>query len=141
MAWLLDTNILSEGRKPKADPRVTAFLEAQPLSSLYISVVNVAEIRFGIELQQDPGRRLQLNDWLTQKLLPAFAGRVLPVTEDILLRWRLLMEEGRKLGHTYSHPDLLLAATAIQHGLTVVTRDRSDFDMAEVPVLNPWEAA
>jgi hypothetical protein len=60
------------------------------------------------------------------------------VTEDILLKWRMLMEDGRKIGHTYSHPDLLIAATALQHGLIVVTRDRSDFDMARVPVLNPW---
>jgi hypothetical protein len=141
MTWLLDTNILSEGRKPRPEPRVTAFYAAQPLNSLYISEVNLAEIRFGIELQQDPARRAQLHDWLTLKLRPAFAGRILPVSEDILLKWRLLMEEGRKAGHTYSHPDLLLAATALQHGLTVVTRDRSDFDMAHVPVMNPWQAA
>ncbi len=140
MAWLLDTNVLSEGRKPKPEPRVAAFYAAQPLHSLYISEVNFAEIRFGIELQQDPARRAQLNDWLTLKLRPTFAGRILPVTEDILLKWRLLLEQGRKIGHTYSTPDLLLAATALHHGLTVVTRDRSDFDMARVPVVNPWDA-
>jgi predicted nucleic acid-binding protein len=139
MAWLLDTNILSEGRKPRPEPRVTAFYNSQPLNQFYISVVNIAEIRFGIELQADPVRRAGLNEWLTLTLRPAFAGRILPVTEDVLLKWRLLMEEGRKIGHTYSHPDLLLAATALQHGLTVVTRDRSDFDQAKVPVFNPWE--
>lgn len=140
MPWLLDTNILSEGRKPKPDPRVTAFYAAQPLNTLYVSVVNIAEIRFGIELQEDLARRVQLNDWLTLSLRPAFTGRIPPVTEDILLKWRLLMEDGRKIGHTYSHPDLLLAATALQHGLTVVTRDRSDFDMARAPVFSPWDA-
>lgn len=139
MAWLLDTNILSEGRKPRPEPRVTAFYNSQPLNQLYISVVNIAEIRFGIELQADPARRAVLNEWLALTLRPAFAGRILPVTEDVLLKWRLLMEEGRKIGNTYSHPDLLLAATALQHGLTVVTRDRSDFDQARVPVFNPWE--
>ena len=139
MAWLLDTNILSEGRKPRPEPRVTAFYDTQPLNLLYISIVNIAEIRFGIELQEDPARRAELNEWLTVKLRPAFAGRILPITEDILLKWRLLLEDGRKSGHTYSHPDLLLAATALQHGLTVVTRDRSDFDKARVPVVNPWE--
>jgi toxin FitB len=139
MAWLLDTNILSEGRKPRPEPRVTAFYDTQPLNQLYISVVSIAEIRFGIELQEDPARRTQLNDWLTLTLRPTFAGRILPVTEDILLKWRLLMEDWRKIGHTYSHPDLLFAATALQHGLTVVTRDRSDFDKARVPVFNPWE--
>jgi len=139
MAWLLDTNILSEGRKPRPEPRVTAFYDREPLSQLYFSVVNIAEIRFGIEVQQDPARRAELNDWLTLTLRPTFAGRILPVTEDILLKWRLLMEDGRKIGHTYSHPDLALAATALHHGLTVVTRDRSDFDKARVPVFNPWE--
>lgn len=128
-------------RKPKPHPRVTAFYNGQPLNELYISVVNIAEIRFGIELQEDPARRAQLNDWLSLKLRPAFAGRILPVAEEVLLKWRLLMEEGRKIGHTYSHPDLLLAATALHHGLTVVTRDRSDFDRAGAPVFNPWEAA
>ena len=139
MAWLLDTNILSERRKPRPEPKVTAFYDAQPLNALYISVVSIAEIRFGIELQQDVTRRSELNEWLTLTLRPAFAGRILPVTEDILLKWRTFMEDGRKSGHTYSHPDLLLAATAFQHGLTVVTRDRSDFDKARVPVFNPWE--
>ncbi|HEY4049230.1 MAG TPA: PIN domain-containing protein [Acidobacteriaceae bacterium] len=86
MGWLLDTNILSEGRKRRPEPGVTAFYNKQPLNALYISVVNIAEIRFGIELQEDPARRVELNDWLTQTLRPAFAGRILPVTEDILLK-------------------------------------------------------
>jgi len=69
-----------------------------------------------------------------------FDGRVLQVTEDIMLKWRLLVEEGRKAGHTFSQPDLIIAATAIHHSLTVVTRDRSDYDKARVPVMNPWDA-
>jgi toxin FitB len=68
-----------------------------------------------------------------------FNQRVLPVTEDILFRWRVLMEEGRKTGHTYSQPDLIIAATALHHGFTVVTRDRDDFDKAGAPIINPWE--
>ena len=63
------------------------------------------------------------------------------VTEDIMLKWRLLVEEGRKTGHTFSQPDLIIAATAIYHGLTVVTRDRSDYDRAHVPVVSPWDAS
>jgi toxin FitB len=85
MAWLLDTNILSEGRKPRPEPRVTAFYNREPLSH---SVVNIAEIRFGIELQQYPARRAELNDWLTLTLRPTFVGRILPVTEDVLVKWR-----------------------------------------------------
>jgi predicted nucleic acid-binding protein len=85
MAWLLDTNIVSERRKPRPEPRVTAFYDAQPLNALYLSVVSIAEIRFGIELQQEVTRRAELNEWLTRTLRPAFTGRILPVTEDILL--------------------------------------------------------
>jgi predicted nucleic acid-binding protein len=114
--WLLDTNTLSERRKPKPEPRVAAFYDAQPLNALYISMVSIAEIRSGFQLQQDVTRRAALNEWLTVTPRPAFVGRILPVTEDILLSWRTLMEEGRKIGLTYSHPDLLLAATALHHG-------------------------
>jgi predicted nucleic acid-binding protein len=70
-----------------------------------------------------------------------FTGRVLEVTEDIMLEWRLLVEEGRKIGHTFSQPDLLIAAIALHHGLIVVTRNQKDFEKAGVPVLNPWDGA
>ena len=139
MAWLLDTNVLSELRRPKPEPRVVDFVSGCPLDQLYVSAVTFAEIRFGIELVVEPNRRAELNDWLTHKVRPMFDHRVLQVTEDIMLKWRLLVEEGRKTGHTFSQPDLIIAATAIHHGLTVVTRDRSDYDKARVPVVNPWD--
>jgi len=139
MAWLLDTNVLSELRRPKPEQRVVAFVAGCPLEDLHISVVTLAEIRFGIELVNDPNRRAELNDWLVHKVRPMFDGRVLQVTEDIMLKWRLLVEDGRKAGHTFSQPDLIIAATAIHHGLTVVTRDQSDYEKALVPVVNPWD--
>jgi predicted nucleic acid-binding protein len=116
-----------------------AFVAGCPLDQLYISAVTLAEIRFGIELVGKPNRRADLNEWLTNKVRPMFGERVLQITEDIMLRWRLLVEEGRKVGHTFSQPDLIIAATAIHHGLTLVTRDRSDYDKARVPVINPWD--
>ena len=137
--WLLDTNILSELRRRKPEARVIAFVGAQPLDSLYISTITLAEIRFGIELLEDAGRRAELNDWLTHKVRPMFEQRVLSVTEDIMFKWRLLVEEGRKSGHTFSQPDLILAATSLEHGLTLVSRDTSDYEKARVPVLNPWK--
>jgi predicted nucleic acid-binding protein len=140
MAWLIDTNVLSELRRPKPEQRVVAFVAACPLDQLHISVVTLAEIRFGIELVAEPNRRAELNGWLTHKVRPMFDGRVLQVTEDIMLKWRLLVEEGRKAGHTFSQPDLIIAATAIHHSLTVVTRDRSDYDKTLVRVVNPWDA-
>jgi predicted nucleic acid-binding protein len=140
VAWLLDTNILSELRKPLPEPRVEAFLLSQDLDSLYISVVTLAEFRFGIELAADATRRSAINDWLTKKIRPMFEGRVLPITEEIMLRWRLLVEEGRKVGHTFPQPDLIIAATAIEHNLTLVTRDRRGFDKVRIPIVNPWES-
>ena len=136
--WLLDTNILSELRRPKPEPKVLAFVAAQPLERLFVSTVTFAEIRFGIELIGEPNRRAELTDWLTHKLRPMFEQRVLAISEDVMFKWRLLVEEGRKAGHTFSQPDLIIAATALQHGLTVVSRDITHFIPAGVPVFNPW---
>lgn len=136
--WLLDTNVLSELRRPKPETKVLAFVAAQPLDLLYVSSVTFAEIRFGIELVTDANRRAELNDWLTNKVRPMFEQRVIAISEDVIFKWRLLVEEGRKVGHTFSQPDLIIAATALHNGLTVVSRDVSDYQKAHVPVFNPW---
>ena len=136
--WLLDTNVLSELRRSRADANVKRFVADQKIDLLYVSIVTFAEIRFGIELVDDANRRMELNDWLANKLRPMFDNRVLPINEDILLKWRLLVEEGRKVGHTFAQPDLLIAATALHHGLTVVSRNTRDFERANVAVVNPW---
>jgi predicted nucleic acid-binding protein len=136
--WLLDTNILSELRRPKPERKVLAFIAAQPLELLYISAVTLAEIRFGIELLPDVTRRSELNQWLAHKVRPMFEQRVLAVTEDIMFKWRLLVEEGRKAGHTFSQPDLIIAATAHYHGLTIVSRDTEEYVRARIAVFNPW---
>lgn len=138
--WLLDTNVLSEIRRPRAHRKVVAFVAEQPLDLLYVSTVTLAEIRFGIELVKDANRRAELNAWLTNKVRPLFAQRVLDVSEDVLFKWRLLVEEGRKSGHTFSQPDLFIAATALHHGMTVVSRDTDEYERAGAPVFNPWES-
>lgn len=136
--WLLDTNILSELRRPKPERKVLAFVAAQPLELLYVSTVTLAEIRFGIELLPEITRRSELNDWLAHKVRPMFEQRVLAITEDIMFKWRLMVEEGRKAGHTFSQPDLIIAATGQHHGLTIVSRDTADYVKAQVTVFNPW---
>ena len=136
--WLLDTNVLSELRRPKPDPKVVAFVASKPLDNMFVSSVAFAEIRFGIERLADAARRAELHDWLTNVLRPMFEQRVLAVSEDVMFKWRLLVEEGRKVRHTFSQPDLIIAATALHHGLTVVTRDTSDFEKARASVVNPW---
>jgi toxin FitB len=139
--WLLDTSVLSELRRPDPNPKVLDFVTAKPLDLLFFSIVTFVEIRFGIEQLADAGQRAELNDWLTHKVRPMFEERALSVSEDVILKWRLLVEDGRKTGHTYSQPDLIIAATALHYGLTVVSRDTSDFAKARVPVLNPWRQA
>ncbi|MBN8990544.1 MAG: type II toxin-antitoxin system VapC family toxin [Rhizobiales bacterium] len=137
--WLLDTNVLSELRRLRPDRKVLAFIAAQPVERLYVSAVTFAEIRFGIEIVEDAARRAELNDWLIHKVRPMFEQRVLAVSEDVMFKWRLLVEEGRKARHTFAQPDLIIAATALDHGLTVVSRDVADYRKARVPVFNPWK--
>jgi predicted nucleic acid-binding protein len=139
MGYLLDTNVISEIRRPRPHPDVVDFVARQALDDLYLSVVSLAEIRFGIEQVTDAARRRDLQQWLTHSLRPMFEGRLLPVSEEVMLTWRILLENGRKQGLTYAQPDLIIAATAQQYGLTVVTRDQPHFETIGVPVLNPWK--
>jgi hypothetical protein len=93
-------------RKPSPAKNVVAFVAGLPLEELYVSEVTLAEIRFGIELAQDARKRAELHEWLENRIRPMFEQRVLPLSEDVILRWRLLVEEGRKVHHNYSQPDL-----------------------------------
>ena len=86
----------------------------------------------------DASKRAELNDWLAHQVRPMFEERVLPVTEDVMFKWRLLVEEGRKAGHSFSQPDLIIAATALRHGLTILSRGASDYERARAPVVDPW---
>jgi predicted nucleic acid-binding protein len=136
--WLLDTNVLSELRRPNPNAKVSRFIATQPLDLLYLSAVTLAEIRFGIELVSDANRRAELQDWLTHKVRPMFDSRILPISEDVMLKWRLLVEDGRKAGHTYSQPDLIIAATGLHYDLTIVTRDTEDYARTRATIFNPW---
>lgn len=121
--WLLDTNIISELRKPNCHPLVKQWSDNQPPQSFYLSTVTLAEIRFGIERANDTAFRQELTQWLDETLRPWFSERTLGVDENVILTWRQLVEMGRKSGHTYSQPDLFIAATAALHDLCIVTSD------------------
>ena len=136
--WLLDTNVLSELRRLRPNARVLRFVSEQSAEQLYVSAATLAEIRFGIEQVEDIYKRMILMQWLEHTVRPLFGERVLDIDEEILLRWRFIIESGRKSGHTFGEPDALIAATALHHGLTVVSRDTSQYERANVPVLNPW---
>ena len=136
--WLLDTNVISELRKARADSGVVAFVEAQPGELLYVTEITFGEIRYGIEQLDAPSKRTDLNLWLDRTIRPLFAGRILPVTEDVIVRWKTMVVAGQKRGHTFGQPDLFIAAIAALEDLVVVSRDTLHFVEAGVPVFDPW---
>jgi toxin FitB len=135
--FLLDTNIISELVRPKPEPRVKAWVAATDEDLLYLSVLTFGEIRKGIASLKDASRRVRLETWLDSDLVLRFAGRILPVDQAVADRWgRLAAQAGPK-----SLPpviDGLLAATALHHNLTLVTRNTKDVAGTGVPVFNPW---
>jgi hypothetical protein len=138
--WLLDTNVLSELRRPRRDPHVVAWVDAQRAESLFVSRVTLAELRYGIEsLPAEDERRRALGAWLARTIRPWFGPRVLELDEDVLVRWRRIVRAARERGHTPPMPDVFIAATAEVHRLRVVTRNVADFLPLGVPVLNPWD--
>lgn len=137
--WLLDTNVISALRKPSCSRSVQAWSERQPNTSLFLSTVTLAEIRYGIERQADEDFRKTLAGWLDSVLRPWFSGPVLEIDEDMILEWRRMVARGKEQGITFSRPDLFIGTIASLHDLTVVTRNIADFERAGVLVLNPWE--
>ena len=138
-AFLLDTNCISELVRKGPEPRVLKWMEEADESLLYLSVLTLGEIRKGVACLPQSRRRSQLEAWLEQDLQVRFAGRILPIDAAVADRWGLLAAEAKRKGQTISSIDGLLAATAMQHNLTIVSRNVSDFANTHAAVLNPWE--
>ena len=135
MSYLIDTNVLSELRRKAPDAGVVAWFAQRPASTLFLSVLTLGEIRKGIEGLADASRRLALSDWLEAELPAFFTGRLLPVDAAVADRWgRLLATAGRLVPAI----DSLLAATALHHDLTLVTRNIRDFTGFGLQLINPW---
>jgi predicted nucleic acid-binding protein len=137
--FLLDTNCISELVRPKPDPRVMDWMDAVDEGLLYLSVLTLGEIRKGVAGLPQAKRRAHLETWLEVDLQTRFSGRVVPVDAAIADRWGLLASEVKRKGKALPVIDGLLAATALHHNLTVVTRNARDFTPTLVQVLNPWE--
>jgi len=135
VSYLLDTNVVSELVRARPDPAVVAWFDHVPDDSLYISVLTLGEIRKGIESVADGSRKETLRVWLEHTLPDWFEDRLLVIDEAVAEQWgRLQAQAGRPLPAI----DSLLAATAIQHNLRMVTRNEKDFDIAGLEVINPW---
>lgn len=137
--YLVDTNIPSELTRPKPEVRVAELLKKAGKERVYVSVLTLGEICKGIGELSPGAKRTTLQHWLDSVMRPWFADRVLPITAPIAERWGFFAAEGKLRGAPLAVVDGLLAATALEHNLTLVTRNVKDFTGRGVTLLNPWE--
>jgi len=138
--FLLDTNVPSELSRIRPDPRVALWLDDADDDELYLSVISTGEICKGFTVHPEEHRRASPEAiWLNDTLRPWFAGRILPISEAISERWGILEGQCQLKGLTLNAPHGLIAATALEHDLTIVTRNVRDFAGLGVRVFNPWE--
>jgi predicted nucleic acid-binding protein len=138
--FLLDTNIPSEMTRTRPQPSVSEWLDAADDDQLYFSVVSLGEILKGVTVLPESKRRSQLQQWLDETLRPWFQGRILSVNESIAERWGVLAGQCQLRGRPLKVVDGFIAATALEHDLTIVTRNVKDFAGLGVTVFNPWDA-
>ena len=137
--FLLDTNVISELVKPRPEANVTRWIEGTDESLLYLSVLTLGEIRRGIAALTQSRRRAALEAWLDKDLRARFEDRILAIDQEVADRWGLLTAAARNGGIVLPVIDGLLAATALEHNLTLVTRDTGQIPSMGVAVFNPWE--
>lgn len=135
---LLDTNVLSEPLKAASNSNVLAWIDAQIIETLYLSTISLAELRFGIAALPEGKRRDTLHFSFEQRVLPLFAGRILPFDDPASQSYATLRARARATGQAIAPADGYIAAVAASHGFTVATRDTSPFDAVGLAVINPW---
>ena len=138
---LLDTNVVSEPLRQVPEPRVVQWIDAQPMETLFLSAITVAELRSGLALLPPGKRRTGLQDNLEKRVLPLFAGRVLPLDLACTQAYAALMAKARGAGLAVATADGYIAAIAAANGLALATRDTQPFQAAGVAVINPWAGA
>lgn len=136
---LLDTNVISEPLRPSPEARVSDWMDAQPLETLYLSALTVAELRAGVALMPTGKRRTALHEHIERRVLPMFAGRVLPFDMACTSAYAELMAKVRKAGSGIETADACIAAIALTNGFSVATRDTSPFLAAGLNVIYPWQ--
>jgi predicted nucleic acid-binding protein len=138
VSFLLDTNVLSEGGKPRPDDGVMDWLASVEEEQLFLSVISLAELRHGVERLAQGRRKAALDLWLTDQLPARFEGRLLPIDEATADRWGRVVARAQAAGRPIGAMDAFLAALADQYQLTLVTRNMSDFEVAGIQLFNPW---
>jgi predicted nucleic acid-binding protein len=138
MSFLLDTNVVSEWMKPQPNPGVVSWLANVDEDRVFISVVTLTEVRYGIERMPAGRRRKRLDDWLRHELPLRFEGRILPVDATVADTSGRIAARSEGAGHPIEAMDAFLAATAEVHHLTLVTRNDSDFKAVMKTTVNPW---
>ena len=136
---LIDTNVISEPLRKAPETRVVDWIDAQPLETLYLSAITVAELRFGVASLAAGKRRDALHDDLESRALPLFTGRVLAFDMTASRAYADLMAGARSAGLAIGKADGFIAATAVANRMMVATRDTTPFEAAGVSVINPWE--
>jgi predicted nucleic acid-binding protein len=137
--YLLDTNVISEIIKLRPESKVVSWFQATSEELLYLSVLAIGEIRKGIDSLPRSNKRALLESWLANDLVLRFAGRILAVNLDIAERWGLICAQAKIAGASLAVIDGLMAATALHHNLTLVTRNTKDVQVAGIKTLNPWQ--
>jgi hypothetical protein len=137
MSFLLDTNAVSEWVKPRPNPGLIGWMESTDEDRVFISVITLAELRYGVERLATGARRRRLEEWLEHELPLRFEGRILPVGTNVAEVWGKTVSRSEAAGRPIGAMDAFLAATAEVHRLTLVTRNVSDFPALKA-VLDPW---
>jgi toxin FitB len=137
---LLDANVVSEPLRAAPDARVIEWIDAQPLETLFLSAITVAELRAGVALLPAGRRRAGLHESLEKRVLPLFAGRVLPFDLACTQAYATLMSKARAAGLAIASADGYIAAIAAANGLAVASRDTGPFKAAGAAVIDPWRA-
>jgi len=138
MSFLLDTDVLSEPMTKRPDPRVLAWLALVDEDQVFVSMVTITELRYGVERLAAGKRRERLDRWLRKDLISRFDGRILPVDLRIAAACGGLMARSESMGRPIEARDAFIAATAEVHGLTLVTRNTSDFEPTLKAIMSPW---
>jgi len=136
--FLLDTNVVSDLRKPRPNVGLTAWIASADEQKLFLSVLTIGELRIGIAVQSDAKKRAALETWLISDMLSRFAGRILAFDLDVAQQWGRIEGRARLGSGKLPVVDSQLAATALFHGLTLVTNNEADFSRTGASVLNPW---